>query len=201
MKLSIFSFSIIALILNSCTPKVYPPFKAQYSYTFGKSSELTGELAGNFHYTVLSNSTYTFLNATVTEIPYESNVNYILDGPESLVMNNNGEIFSKQENKSYKYLPVELTNTGIDYKINGYNTILFTTKNNDSLYLSKKLGYQINPFLLGKESIVYGLVKARLRDGGVFVLDSIIKIKNSDLPEPEANKFSDFTIKGNPFFQ
>lgn len=63
------------------------------------------------------------------------------------------------------------------------------------------LGYQINPFLLGKESIVYGLVKARMRDGGVFVLDSIIKIKNSDLPEPEANKFSDFTIKGNPFFQ
>lgn len=201
MKLSYFSFSLIALILNSCSPKVYQPFKAQYSYTFGTSSELAGELAGNFHYTVLSNNTFTFLNASVTEIPYESNVNYIFNGPESLVMNSNGVIFSKQEDISYKYLPVEVTNTGFHYKINGYNTILFITKNNDSLYLSKKLDSHINPFLLGKESLYYGLVKARMRDGGVFLLNSAINIQDLNIPEPEASKFLNFTTTKNPFFE
>lgn len=131
------------------------------------------------------------------------NIHKILDGPRMAVYDISKNLVKFDENTDtiFTFLPVNLKGNNKEVIINGYKCFIQTTKNNDTLYLSKTLKSEINPFFLNNKSIKYGIVKATIKNSGTFTLNKITTNRKKILIMPKFNKKATIKITQNIFFK
>ena len=198
---------LFCFMLSACSRKVTAPYQASYHVSFGERNTMEEIFFGEIEYQLTTEINSARLKAipkgklNVPGIEYEvPGIEYEQGGSDEFLIDEKGIAFDVFQKKSFYFEPVTTFKKNGIFLINGYNCKLFTTLNNDSLFLTKKINHRLNPFLLTDKSIPYGVIQAKMSDGNIYTLISIQKIKNNKDSKPPSSLFENYTMAKNPFF-
>jgi hypothetical protein len=187
-------------MLSACSRKVTAPYQASYHVSFGERNTMGEIFFGEIEYQLTTERNSARLKAIPKGKLIVPGIEYEQEGSDEFLIDERGIAFDVFQKKSFYFEPVTTFKKNGIFFINGYNCKLFTTLNNDSLFLTKKINHRLNPFLLTDKSIPYGVIQAKMSDGNIYTLISIQKMKNNKDSKPPSSLFENYTMAKNPFF-
>ncbi len=190
-KTSVIFFLIFSINISLCQKKynfVISTYSFQHLEETNSNSKIKlvqSFIFDNLKYTVKSNNSLYLLTSSSIELNSD-NIHSNNVGPSTIYQDFNKKylIIDSDTTKLLKFLKVDFENIRKDTVINNYKCHTFISKNNDTLFTSSSLPFYVNPFLLTSNDIKYGVVKAILKQSGIYTL--ISKKKKLGLPFSES---------------
>lgn len=191
---------LFCFMLSACSRKVTAPYQASYLVSFGERNTMGEIFFGEIEYQLTTERNSARLKAIPKGKLNVPGIEYEQEGSDEFLIDEKGIAFDVFQKKSFYFEPVTTFKKNGIFLINGYTCKLFTTLNNDSLFLTKKINHRLNPFLLTDKSIPYGVIQAKMSDGNIYTLISIQKMKNNKDSKPPSSLFENYSMAKNPFF-
>lgn len=169
--------------------------------TAGKAI-LQSLLLSNIKYVIKANDSLYSVETSDAIAKDDEHLHTTITGPQKIYfdINRNLIAFDTRDNELQRFNPVHFDNTGKDTVVNNYLCKLLLSSNQDSLFVTEKLPWYLNPFLLNKESAHTGVVKAIMKSGSVFDLLSVEQEEGNPFPKTVFPVTSKIIIQKNIFF-